>query len=186
MKRSHLQGLLAVISIGVALFSSSAIAWEHGIAAGFGGGKEIDQDYYNTDYVLSAKLYKFKKIDDTLIAVIEASFSKLQADTDEYNSMYAAAIALSLRGYFLNPEHYRIKPYLEISSGPAYLSEHQLGNNIQGSHLVIQSTLGGGFEFGKNHSIDLNFHFAHYCNAGLADPNQGFDFPFIISLGYLW
>ncbi len=180
------KALLILISLISIVSNFEANAWEHEISAGFGGGKEVNQDYNNYAIVINAKLYKFPKIDDTLIATIDASISNLRSDTDEHNSLYTAAIALDLRAWFLNPERYTVKPYLEVSSGPVYLTEHQLGNNSQGSHFAIQSTLGGGFEFGKNHGFDLNFHFAHYCNAGLADPNQGFDIPLIVSLGYQW
>jgi hypothetical protein len=177
---------LAVVNFFFAFYSPYSLAWEHEVSLGFGGGQEIDQDYTNTIFVLNAKIYKFPKIDQTLIATIDASFSSLHSNTSEHNSLFAAAVTPTLRAYFINPQHYSYIPYLEVASGPAYLSKHQLGENQQGTLFVFQSTLGGGIEFVKIHGLDLNLHFAHYCNAGLKSPNQGFDFPFVVSLGYLW
>lgn len=163
-----------------------SLAWRHELSVGYGGGQEIDENYSNTLFVANAKIYKFPDIDQTLIATIDASVSWLHADTPEHNSLWSASLAPALRGYFINPHYHMIKPYLEISSGPAYISKHKLGDQTQGGLYVLQSTLGGGIEFVKIHGLDLNLHFAHYCNAGLYTPNQGFDFPFIVSLGYLW
>ncbi len=168
------------------LYSQCGLAWEHELSVGYGGGQEIDENYSNTLFVINAKVYKFPDIDQTLIATIDTSASWLHANTADNNSLFSASVALALRGYFINPHYHMIKPYLEVSSGPAYISKHKLGDQTQGGLYVLQSTLGGGIEFTKIRGLDLNFHFAHYCNAGLYTPNQGFDFPFIVSIGYLW
>lgn len=168
------------------LYSQSSLAWEHELSFGYGGGQEIDEDYTNTLFVINAKVFKFPDIDQTLIATIDTSVSWLNANTPDNNSLFSAAVALALRGYFINPHYHIIKPYLEVSSGPAYISKHKLGDQTQGGLYVLQTNLGGGIEFAKIRGLDLNLHFAHYCNAGLYTPNQGFDFPFIVSIGYLW
>lgn len=178
---------IILIAVIVMLFNVQAMAWEHEISVGYGGGKENQpRDYQNRATVINAKLYKFKKLDNTLIATIDASVSNLRSDTPDHNSIYSAAVAPALRAYFQNPDFHDIRPHLDVSSGPVYLSSHQLGDNQLGSQIALQTTLGAGVEFGKNHGFDLNFHFAHYCNGGIAPPNQGFNFPFIVSLGYQW
>lgn len=179
--------LLLFFSVAIFfLITTNTYAWDHEISAGYGWGKEINEDYQTTAFVLSGKFYKFPKIDNTLFATIDGSISQLHADTSDYSNLTTAALALALRAYFINPELHKIRPYLEISSGPAYLSENQLGKRQQGANFDLQSTLGGGIEFGlKNkRSVDINLHLVHYCNAGLFKPNQGFNVPYVVSIGY--
>lgn len=166
--------------------TSSAYAWKHAISIGYGWGNEVEKDYRNQAIVLSGKLYKFPKIDDMLIATIDGSASWLHADTPSNRNIFTTSVGLGLRAYFLNPETHNTRPYLGISSGPAYLSSRRFGEQDQGGHFDLQSTLESGMEFGlKNkRSIDVNLHLVHYCNAGLAHPNQGFNVPFVLSVGY--
>lgn len=184
MKFKNLLSLLP--GLAICLASSSVYAWKHEISIGYGWGNEVEQDYLNTAVVLSGKFYKFPVIDKTLIATIDGSISQLHADTPTYKNLTTAAVALGLRAYFVNPESHKVRPYLGISSGPAYLSNRFFGDRDQGTRLDLQTTLEGGIEFGlKNQrSIDINLHLVHYCNAGLATPNQGFNVPFVLSVGY--
>jgi hypothetical protein len=161
-------------------------AWQHEVSLGYGFGREVEKDYQNTAFVLSGKLYKFPKIDNTLIATIDGSVSQLRADTDVHRHLTTAALALGLRAYFQNPDLHQIRPYLGVSSGPSYLSSRYFGTGDQGAHLDLQSTIESGveFELKNKRSVDVNLHFVHYCNAGLAYPNLGFNVPFVIAVGY--
>jgi len=176
---------LPFYAITLFLTTHSIYAWNHEIAIGYGWGKELEKDYNNTAVVLSGKFYQFK-IDNTLIATIDGSVSQLHANTDYNKNSTTASVGLGLRAYFVNPELHQYRPYLGISSGPAYLSNTRLGEQDQGGHFDLQSTLEGGIEFGlkKQRSIDLNLHLVHYCNAGLRSPNRAFNVPFVVSLGY--
>jgi len=182
-----LKNLFLLLSGSAFLLAAQPVyAWQHEVAIGYGWGNEVEKDYKNSAVVLSGKLYKFPKIDNTLIATIDGSISQLHADTDQHKNLTTAAIALGLRAYFVNPDLHQTRPYLGISSGPAYLSSTLFGERDQGTHFDLQTTLEGGVEFGlKNQrSIDVNLHLVHYCNAGLASPNQGFNVPFVLSVGY--
>jgi hypothetical protein len=184
MKLKKLSLLLPAATL--LLTASNTYAWNHEISVGYGWGNEVEKDYKNNAYVLSGKFYKFPKIDNTLIATIDGTIAKLHADTPENQNVTTASVGLGLRAYFLNPDSHQTRPYLGISSGPAYLSSAKFGEQDQGGHWALQSTLEGGIEFGlKNQrSIDLNLHLVHYCNAGLANPNRGFNVPFVLSVGY--
>ena len=178
--------LLTLLAV-LAVFSyHSVYAWEHEVSAGYGWGEEFDEDYHNSVFIFGGKFYKFPKIDDTLIATIDGSIAQLHADTDEYKNIITAAVSLALRAYFADPDVHKIRPYLTASFGPAYISDKQFGERQQGSNFLLQSILGGGIEFGlKNQrSIDVNLYLLHYSNAGLASPNEGFDVPFVLSIGY--
>lgn len=76
---------------------------------------------------------------------------------------------------------------MEISFGPAHLSERQLGRCHQGSNFCFESNLVTGTEIGnQNLSLDINFRLVHFCNAGIAQPNEGFDLVPVLSIGYLF
>ncbi len=178
--------ILFTASIATFLTLTTAYGWEHEIAVGYGGGKEIQESYQNRAFILSGKLYKFKKLDNTLIATIDGSITHLQADTADYKDTTTFSVGLGLRAYFLNPTLHKIRPYLGISSGPNYLTNKQLGNRLQGANFDLRTTLEGGVEFAlkNNHSLDVNLQLIHYCNAGIAYPNQGFNVPIALSVGY--
>ena len=175
-----------LISIFAVMFSNSALAWNHEIAAGYGYGKEVEQDYDNSGFEITGKFFKFPPIDNTLIFTLDGTVAHWRSNTPNNNQLTIAAIAPNARAYFFNPCYNTVRPYIGVSFGPAYLSQRQLGNREQGSHFAFQTTLEGGTEIQlrNNHSLDLNLHLAHYCNAGLAKPNQGIDVLYIFTVGY--
>jgi outer membrane protein W len=178
--------LLAIFAMTLLFTLTNAFAWEHEIAAGYGGGKEIEENYDNHAFLVSGKLYKFKKLDNTLIATIDSSITHIYAQADDHQNTTTFSVALALRAYFANPQLHTIRPYLGVSSGPNYLTSNQLGNRKQGANFDLRTTLEGGVEFGlkNNRGIDVNLQLIHYCNAGLAYPNQGFNVPLALSVGY--
>jgi hypothetical protein len=177
---------LPLFSTALFLSLSPAYAWKNEVSFGYGFGNEVERDYANNAYVLSSKLYKFPKIDKMLIATIDGSISRLHAETETHRDLTTVALALGLRAYFQNPDLHKIRPYLGASSGPAYISSRYFGERDQGTNFDLQTTLESGVEFGfkDGRGIDLNLHLVHYCNAGIAKPNQGFNVPFVISIGY--
>lgn len=186
VKLLPMKKLLLLISI---LTFSHAQAWNHGILLGFGKSRDIERTdkYYDYGFLLNAKLYKFKKIDKTLIFTIDGFLGHLRTTTKDYNNLYTAAISGAFRAYFATPEQHKVRPYMNISFGPAYISSKQYGEEKQGTHFVFQTTMGGGVEFTKNEKgLDLSLQLAHYCNAGLAKPNEGYDVFYIFSIGYLF
>lgn len=167
------------------LLSSKSFAWQHEIAGGYGSSKEIRKDYTNSGYVITAKFYKFPPVDKTLIFTIDGTLAHWHSSTLNHNQLTTAAIAPSARAYFFNFSTGGIHPYLGISFGPNYLSEKRLGTQDQGSHFSFQTTVEAGTEVGsQKHSIDLNMHLAHYCNAGLFRPNAGLNILYIFTIGY--
>jgi hypothetical protein len=183
--KKHL--LLALMLAGCLVFET-AEAWEHEISIGYGRSKEINYDYYNSGFFLNGKLYKFNAIDKTLIFTIDASVAHWNASTENYKTLNAAALSGAFRAYFISPENRVFNPYLAASFGPAYLSQNKFGEREQGAHLSFQTTLGFGAEIlQKNkHGFDLNLQLAHYCNAGLFNPNRGINILYVFSIGYMF
>lgn len=185
------QKIVRILCLIIAIFSSQAMAWEHEISVGYGFGKEIEEDYNNHGFMISGKFYKFRPLDERLILTIDGTVSHWHASSEHHKDLTTVALAPNFRAYFGDPYYLprmnctSIRPYLGVSVGPTYLSSQIYGERKQGSHLALQSTLEVGTEWGKpNSSIDLNLHLAHYCNAGLAKPNQGINILYILSIGY--
>jgi hypothetical protein len=164
--------------------SPSAQAWEHEVSLGYGLGSEINQHYQNNGFFLSGKLIKFRA-DSMLFFTIDPTLAHLTSNADEHTSTNTAALAIAGRAYFANPDSHRYRPYLGASIGPNYLTSRYLGELEQGSHLSFFMTGEAGMEIGSQQkSVDINVHFTHYCNGYLATPNQGFDIPLVLSIGY--
>lgn len=181
-KRTFLPGL----AIAGLLTVTTAQAWDREVSLGYGWGKEMSEDYHNQAVVLAGKLYKFNKIDDTLIATIDGTLAHIKADTANNSSVSLAAVSLALRAYFQNPDLHQTRPYVGVSFGPTYLSNQQLGERDLGANLAFQTVFEAGVEFGlsKGRSIDVGIHLMHYCNGGIFDPNQSINVPYMLSIGY--
>lgn len=178
--------MLSLILAG-SLFCQTAWAWKHSISLGYGFSHEVGYDYYNKGLFLNAKLYKFPQLDRTLFVTIDGSLAYWHATTRHDNRVYTAALSGAARAYFVPPKQQRFKPYLLFTFGPAYLSRKHFGETSQGSHLSLQTTLGGGSEINiKGHDLDFNLRLIHYCNGGAFRPNQGIDILYVFSIGYLF
>lgn len=166
-----------------------AYAWEHEIALGYNSSKEIGYDYYNNGFFLNTKIYKFKKLDKTLILTIDGSLADWRATTKENDHLTAAGLAGALRAYFISPENRRINPYLSGSFGPVYLSHNKFGDRDLGGRFSFQITLGIGTEFFPKNSqqgLSASLQLVHYCNAGIAATNRGINLLYLVSLGYMF
>lgn len=178
--------IIPLLFVGlISLVTSNAYAWEHEIAAGYGYGNEIEEDYSNQGYVLTGKFYKFRPIDDTLVVTLDGTVAHWTANVNHNKQLTTVAVAPSFRAYFANPRCHSVRPYLDVSFGPALLSARQFGNRTQGANAAFQTTLEVGTEVGnQKRSLDFNLHLAHYCNAGIFKPNQGINILYIFTVGY--
>lgn len=184
MNKKLLIYLLGFMTLGYAIHAQ---AWQHGLSIGYGSGKEINESYRNNGIQIAGKLYKFPKIDETLIATIDVSASEFHAATPNNKLLRTAAISIAPRAYFAPPEYHCIRPYLQTSLGLAYLSTRKFGNRAQGSNAAFQITLESGIEVEiQKQTWDFNLRLVHYCNAGLFDPNDAINVFPMFSIGYLF
>lgn len=169
-------------------YITSSFSWQRGISIAYGSGNEIDQNYRNRGVIIAGKLFKFPKIDDTLIATLDVSASEFHATTDHDKLLRTISIGIAPRAYFAPPECYVVKPYLGTSLGPCYLSAKRFGTREQGAHLAFQITLESGVEIDldKRSSLDLNLRLIHFCNAGIFDPNEAINLFPTFGIGYLF
>ncbi len=169
-------------------FSSPIFAWTHGVSIGWGDSKELNQPYSTYGLFINTKLYRFKNLDPLLILTIDPSLGFWRTNTPKNNQLLTLAVSAAFRAYFFPANQHPVTPYLLATFGPTYLSKKHLGNQEQGAHFAFQSTLGAGAELfpHDNRAIDMNLRMIHYCNAGLAYPNKGFDIFYVFSVGYLF
>lgn len=170
------------------LLLKNAYAWNHEISLGYGLAQEIGYDYYNSGFLLNAKLYKFGYIDKTLLFTVDGSLGKWHATTDEHKNLMTAAVSVAFRAYFIPPENRKFNPYLSASFGPTFLSHNQFGEREQSAHFSFQTTLGFGTEImqDQTHGFDVSLQLAHYCNAGIFAVNRGINILYLVSIGYMF
>ena len=168
--------------------TTKAFGWSHAISLGYNpSSMESNQSYKHDGFFMNGTLYRFEKIDSMLVFMIDASAGHWTASTKKNKSLNTLSISAAFRAYFSAPEEKQFRPYLLVSYGPAYLSKKKFGYNEQGESFALQGTLGAGFEFGKNYKgIDCNLRLVHFSNAGMSAPNQGFNFLYTVSLGFLF
>lgn len=185
MKRlNRLKPLILCLSL---LLSSPLYAWQHSISLGYGRAQELGESYDNSGFFLQGTLYRFKPLDSMLYFSMDSSVGQWLADTHEHRHLTTAAVSGDFHAYFMPPDRHPLQPYILATFGPAYLSNEHFGDETQGSHLAFQTTLGTGLSYVKNNQgLDFNLSLVHYCNGGLAQPNQGFDIFYVFSAGYLF
>lgn len=176
-----------ILCIFILFFCQNVFAWQHGISFGYGFALANVQGYRNGGTFFNAKLYKFKPIDRTLILTLDGSWGHWRANTGQNKKLDTLALSGALRAYFTPPKKQRIKPYLLLTAGSAYLSNKNFGTAKQGAHFAFQVTFGAGSEFLINHrEFEADFRFVHYCNAGMFKPNESINILYVLSIGYLF
>lgn len=164
------------------LFSSSVLAWDHSIDLGYGYSHDPnDVKYNNSGFLLTSDLYAIKRTPWTFWS-INGALGQWHTTAPQNKNLTTIALSLALRLYpFDIAQTY--PAYLLGSVGPAFLSNKRFGTNTQASQLTIQTNLGLGVEINY---VDVNFRLAHFSNAGLGKPNEGFNILYLLSIGYLF
>jgi len=163
-------------------FSVASYAWNHSVELGYGISHDPNHTrYYNSGFLLTADLYPFYRSPKTFWS-LNGGLGQWHSSAPSHQVLTTGALALALRYY---PFHIYSSPaYLLGSVGPAILSQRQFGKNKQGSNVAFQINAGLGVEL--NQKIDVNLRLAHYSNAHIAHPDQGYTVLYLLSVGYLF
>lgn len=181
LRQSRFGLLLSALCVFI---SQDALAWQHEISAGFGYGKELNRSYNNLG-VIADYVFLNKQIDPKLHFLMDTSAAYWHAQTTTNKTLFAYALSFAFRAYFVNPTAYNYRPFLQIAIGPTYLSSKTFGTKEQGMKFAFQDRFGAGLEIGhQSKSIVISLQYIHYSNAGLKQPNEGFNIPFVGSIGY--
>ena len=180
------QVLLAVLCF---FFADAIFASPHPLSLGFAVPMhESEHNYRNSGAMLSGTLHQFKPLDDMLVFSVDTSLGFWHASSKQHSFVMNVSLYGNFKAYFRPIDPARFSPYLLLGFGPSILSSEQLGDNKQGSHFDFQTQFGVGaaIPLKNRHQLLLDVRFLHLCNAGLAKPNQGFNFPLILSVGYVF
>ncbi len=162
----------------------SAMAWNHGISIGYGGGSDINHhNNTNSGAFLSAEILPIKQ-KSWLNMTFNGSLGQFYSTAAKNKNLFTTALSLAFRFYGF--QSLSTHPFFLISAGPAYLSSRKFGDNNQAANFAFQSVIGTGVEIGQKNRADLNVRLVHYSNAYTMKPNQGFNIFYIVSLGYLF
>jgi lipid A 3-O-deacylase len=98
----------------------------------------------------------------------------------ENMGVYVNCVALSpVFTYNVTSQSSGLQFYMEGGIGISAVSEIVMGRRELSSHVLFEDRLGIGVRKG---TIDVNFRYLHYSNAGLVPPNDGIDI-LLLTLG---
>jgi hypothetical protein len=105
-----------------------------------------------------------------------------KATTTNATSSTIVALAPILRFNMLQ-DHF-VNPFLELTVGPAYISETQFGNrNLAQIHFTFQDAIGIGAKINTTYPIVLGIRWMHYSNGSISQPNPGLTLPIVGYVG---
>jgi len=113
--------------------------------------------------------------------LIGVGYSYLWTNEDINRDNHVISLIPAYRYYFEISE--KIKMFIHLAAGPSLMSSCNLGYQEQGSKFVFNDYFGFGMRFGQNNEWELSLVWRHLSNAGLYQPNDGFDVPITFMLG---
>lgn len=132
------------------------------------------------DYLLPNQWHHFQLFLQASTVFYHSSYEPLTAPHTD--NLWVFALAPVIR-YHFSPQA-SVDPFIDMSSGPGYLSAIYYENRNLGIHFTVQNMLGVGVAFGEEHQFAAALQFFHYSNAGISDHNRGLTAPTILSMTY--
>jgi hypothetical protein len=189
----HLKFSLFSLLLALACIIFNQNAWaisenQYGIGLGYAGGPSgIDNasqahgvQLTLDDYVPAKQWHHFQLFFQGSAAYYHSTYEPLKSDHGD--NLWVFAIAPVIRYHFL-PQA-TVDPFIDISSGPGYLSTIYYENRNLGLHFTFQDMVGIGTTFGTERNFAAEIRIIHYSNAGISDHNRGLTVPLILSLTY--
>lgn len=169
----------------------SPILWadsQWGTSAGFAGstfgmdnaGQSKGGRLSLDDHFLSKYWYNFELFLQGSSAYYHSDYAPLKESYSD--NLWIFALAPVIRYHFTAEGS--IDPFIDLSSGPGYLSTIHYENRNLGIHFTVQNMMGIGAAFGQEHQWTAEMQIFHYSNAGISDHNRGFTSPVFMSMSY--
>jgi hypothetical protein len=183
--------VLALAFAVTTLAGADALAVENELQITAGGGpqdgssqshKSVGVDYSFFRHIRSRRQH----------LQIGASYTYIEADTDQHDTMHAISIypQLSLyptaEGRFAQLFPPWADPFFFVRAlGPTYISTNQLGDREQANNFAFQAQVGVGLllNYGSGRRGIVSLSWKHFSNANLFDDNDGIDLPVVLSIG---
>ena len=156
------------------------------IAVGAGHGpqwvvnKNFEQHNSVIDVNFFFKEYPIPRLGRSSL-LLGVGYSYLWTNEDINRDNQVISLIPAYRYYFEISE--KIKMFIHLALGPSVMSSYDLGYEEQGSKFVFNDYFGLGVRFGQKNEWEFSFVWRHLSNAGLVQPNDGYDVPFTFMLG---
>ena len=147
-----------------------------------GGGQQSNSEQDNTMFGADLIFYQHKRSERSEF-VIGVGYTDIHTNAGFNEHVQAISIFPQLNLYGKGND--AVRPMFFVRAlGPTWLSSRHLGDREQGSNFAFQAQIGAGLWFGKDKDWLVSLSYKHFSNAGLASPNEAFDVPVLLSLGY--
>ena len=176
-----MQFLKHILLVSCLLFSG--IAWGGQINVGGGYGPQSLDDWdgqHNGVVDLSYTFYESGKRGAWQF-LCGAGYSYVFTDVNHNEDVHMFSVLPAVR-YNLKKRGI-FSPFLEITIGPSYMSDKQLGDREQGSHFIFNDFFTVGTRWGEEQEWEFSYSWRHISNGNLSKPNPGWDVPFTLHVG---
>lgn len=147
-----------------------------------GGGQQSNSEQNNRMAGADLIFYQHSRSERQEI-VIGVGYTDIHTNAGFNEHVQAVSIFPQLNLYGKGND--AVRPMFFVRAlGPTWLSNRNLGDREQGSNFAFQAQVGAGLWFGKDKDWLVSLSYKHFSNAGLASPNEAFDVPILLTVGY--
>ena len=147
-----------------------------------GGGQQSNSEQDNRMAGADLIFYRNERSERQEI-VIGVGYTDIQTNAGFNEHVQAVSIFPQLNLY--GKGNNAVRPMFFVRAlGPTWLSNRNLGDREQGSNFAFQAQVGAGLWFGKDKDWLVSLSYKHFSNAGLSSPNEAFDVPVLLTVGY--
>lgn len=150
------------------------------INAGYGPQTDSAQKNRMTGIDLNFFQYQHTQRQELSIGV---SYTHIDTDGSGVRSIQALSVFPQLTLY--GKDEGAVRPMFFVRAlGPTWMTERRLGDREQGSRFNFQAQVGAGIVMGEKRNWMLTLSYKHFSNAMLSSPNESFDVPLLLTVGY--
>ncbi|WP_264874423.1 acyloxyacyl hydrolase [Vibrio agarivorans] len=178
MYTTHLKQLTLLSVLLCASYHSNSTQ----LAVGFGGGPQFGTDDSNLASFFDVTFFNYSRSEHQMLS-LGTSVTHATTNSDQGPSTFTAiSIFPELK---LFSTLWGKDVFFQVRAlGPSYLSHHSFGSREQAMRFAFQAQVGGGIYLDPAQKYELRLQYRHFSNANLKQPNDGIDFPLMVSLGY--
>ncbi len=174
---------LFALLIGV-LASMPLAAKADQLLLSWGGGSQLNSSQHNDQFAVDYEFFEYERSQRSRLS-IGASYTRLTTDAAINRTITAVSIYPQLT---LTPvrESLRNTFFFVRALGPSYMSSNVFGSREQDNHFSFQAQVGVGFkkDLSNGNSLLFKTSWKHFSNANLFHDNDGYDIPFVFTMGY--
>ncbi len=149
----------------------------------FGGGNQLDTSQHNKTFGLDYSFYR-KVRSYRQHFLLGVSVTHMTTDATANQTVNSISLYPQINLYPRSQDWGQ--PFFFVRAlGPSYISSNRLGEREQKHHFSFQAQVGYGayLHFQDKRNAIISVSFKHFSNANIFSGNDGFDFPFVLSLG---